>query len=148
MKPTPDPVDPGEVRALALKLIAESRYCQMATIDGDQPRVRPVSPVRTDGFEIYIANLRMYHKTVELEANPRVELCYMDEHHNQVRITGTANTVTDEALLRDIHAHHNLLRQFIPDPLDPNLIIYHVVPDRVRYMQEWALKYLDVAISD
>jgi len=38
----------------------------LATVDSQgQPRVRPVSPVRTDAFVIYVANLRRYGKTRE-----------------------------------------------------------------------------------
>ena len=46
----------------------------LASIDGDQARLRPVSPVRVDGFTIYVANLRVYHKTAQIAANPKVEL--------------------------------------------------------------------------
>jgi hypothetical protein len=91
-KPIPKPIDPTELRGLALGVVAADRFPQLATIDGDQPRVRPVSPVKSDGFTIYVANLRMYHKTGEIAANPKVELCYMDAGHNQVRLTGVAES--------------------------------------------------------
>ena len=61
---------PEELTALAQAVIKAARFPQLATIDGDRPRVRPVSPVRTDGFTIYIANLRSYGKTAEIAANP------------------------------------------------------------------------------
>ena len=67
-------------------IIAEDKFPQLATIDGDQPRLRPVSPVRTDEFVVYVANLRFYHKTREIEANPKVELCYMDQGHNPMEV--------------------------------------------------------------
>src|SRR6266581_1930725 len=101
-KPAPETIDPAKVAEMARQVIAADRFPYLATIDGDQPRVRPVSPVRTDGFTVYVANLRMYHKTAEIAANPNVELCYMDEHHNQVRLTGRAETVADRALLQEI----------------------------------------------
>src|SRR5918996_5437588 len=101
-KPTPIPIDPARVRELALGVIAADRFPYLATVDGDQPRLRPVSPVKTEGFVVYVANLRFYHKTVEIAANPRVELCYLDEHHNQVRITGVAEVVTQRPLLEEI----------------------------------------------
>ena len=44
----------------------------MATNESGQPRVRPVSPVRTDGFTVYIASMRSSGKTAELEANDRL----------------------------------------------------------------------------
>ena len=77
---------PDELLTRALAVVREDRFPFLATVDGDQPRLRPVSPVRTEGFTVYCANLRHYHKTGEIAANPRVELCYIDGHHNQVWI--------------------------------------------------------------
>jgi general stress protein 26 len=115
-------------------------------MDGDQPRVRPVSPVRTEGFTVYVANLRSYHKTGEIAANPKVELCYLDDHHNQVRITGVAEVLEDQSVLQDIWGQSPLLRQYLGSPDNPQLIVYRVRPVRVRYMQEWALEYHEVAV--
>src|ERR1044071_5680181 len=99
-KPTPKPIEPAELVRLAQATILAARFPMMASIDGDQPRVRPVSPVKTDGFTVYVANLRAYHKTAEIAANPNVELCYLDDHHDQVRITGVAEVLEDRALLQ------------------------------------------------
>ena len=112
-KPEPKPIDPAQLRDLALAVIAADRFPDLATIDGDQPRVRPVSPVRSDGLTIYVANLRLYHKTGEIAANPKVELCYMDDGHNQVRLSGVAHVVTDRALLQDIWDANPLMRQYL-----------------------------------
>jgi len=148
MKPSPEPIEPEKLLQLAQAVIENDPFPYLASMDEDQPRVRPVSPVRTEGFTVFVANLRMYHKTQEIAANPKVELCYLDEHHNQVRITGLADVLTDKELIRDIWENHNLLRQFMPDPFDSNLIIHRIEPKRVRYMQEWALQYYDVPIPD
>ena len=122
-----------------------SRFPFLATMDGEQPRVRPVSPVRTEGFCVYVANLRGYHKTGEIEANPRVELCYMDAHHDQVRITAVAEVVGDRELLAAIWEENPLLRQYLGSIDNPELIVYRFRPGRVRYMKEWALEYHEVA---
>jgi general stress protein 26 len=146
-KPVPKPIDPTQLRQLALGVIAADRFPVLASIDGDHPRVRPVSPVRSDGFTIYVANLRMYHKTVEIAANPHVELCYMDDHHNQVRLAGVAEIVTERPLLQEIWDANPLMRQYLGSLENPALIVYRVVPQQVRYMQEWALEYYDVAVT-
>src|ERR671933_945747 len=146
-KPHPEPVPPGELTQLALRVVEADRFPQLATIDGDQPRVRPVSPVRTDRFTIYVANLRGYHKTQEIAANPRVELCYLDDKHDQVRITGVAEVLTDRALLQEIWDTNPLLRQYLGSPDNPALIVYRIRPTRVRYMQEWALEYSNVPLE-
>ena len=75
-KPEPEPIDPTELPALAQAVMADAKFPMLASIDGDQPRLRPVSPVKTDGFTVYVANLKAYHKTQEIAANPKVELCY------------------------------------------------------------------------
>src|SRR4051812_25473781 len=124
-----------------------ARFPFLATIDGDQPRLRPVSPVRTEKFTVYVANLRGYHKTLEIEANPRVELGYLDEHHDQVRITGEAEVVDDHGLLREIWDANPLLRQYLGNVDNPELVVYRIRPARVRYMKEWALEYHEVPLS-
>jgi len=145
-RPVPKPIDPAEVRGLAETLVRRARFPCLSTLDGDQPRVRPVSPVRVDGFTVYVANLRGYHKTREIEANPRVELAFVDDEHDQVRITGVAETVTDRALVEEIFASTPLLRHYLGSPDNPELVLYRVVPARVRYMREWALEYHEVPL--
>ncbi len=143
-QPTPEPFDPADLAELAAAVVKTDRFPYLATLDGDQPRLRPVSPVRTEGFTVYVANLRSYHKTGEIAANPRVELCYLDEQHHQVRITGTADVVTDRAVLQAIWDANPLLRHYLGSLDNPELIVYRITPNRVRYMQEWALEYHEV----
>jgi general stress protein 26 len=145
-KPVPAPLDPSQILERALRVIQADRFPYLATMDGDQPRVRPVSPVRTDRFTVYVANLRSYHKTSEIAANPKVELCYLDEHHDQVRITGIAEVLTNRALLQAIWDANPLLRQYLGSLDNPELILYRIQPLRVRYMQEWALDYHEVPL--
>jgi general stress protein 26 len=143
-KPAPEPIDPTRIAELALAVIAADRFPYLATIDGDQPRLRPVSPVRTDRFTVYVANLRSYHKTAEIAANPKVELCYLDDKHDQVRITGVAEVLTDRAILQEIWDANPLLRQYLGTIDNPALIVYRIRPNRVRFMREWALEYISV----
>jgi general stress protein 26 len=146
--PHPQPVTAEQLPELARSVIRRAKFPQLATLDGDQPRVRPVSPVRVDGFTIYVANLRRYAKTREIAANPKVELCYLDEDHDQVRITGVAEVLADEVLLKEIWESNPLLRRYLGSPENPELVIYRIRPERVRFMREWALDYFEVPIDD
>ena len=146
-KPTPEPVDPARVPELARAVMQAARFPFLATIDGEWPRLRPVSPVRTEGFTVYVANLRGYHKTAEIAANPNVELCYLSETHDQVRITGVAETVTDRPLLQEIWDANPLMRQYLGSLDNPQLLVYRVRPTRVRFMREWALEYHEVPLK-
>lgn len=146
--PTLPPPPPLDLPALARKVIADARFPMLATMDGDQPRLRPVSPVRVDGFTVYVANLRSYGKTAEIAANPKVELCYLDAGHDQVRITGIAEIVTESEVLAAIWDSNPLLRRYLGTADNPALIIYRIRPQRVRYMKEWALHYHEVSLTE
>lgn len=141
--PTSQPI--GDVRVAALETIKRAKFPMLATVDqAGQPRVRPVSPVRTDDFTIFVANLRRYGKTVELAVNPRCELCYLDDQHDQVRITAQAEVLTDPLILNAIWETNPLLRRYLGSLENPELIIYRMLPLRVRFMREWALEYHEV----
>jgi general stress protein 26 len=118
--PTPPPpvTDP---RAAALETMKLAKFPMLATVDAaGQPRLRPVSPVRTKEFVVFVANLRRYGKTQELADNPRCELCYLDEGHDQVRITGIAEIVTDSTILNSIWESNPLLRRYLGTPTIPS----------------------------
>jgi general stress protein 26 len=146
MKPKVAPL-PEDLRGHALEIMRAAKFPMLATIDGDQPRLRPVSPVRTDGFVVYVASLRSSHKTGEIERNAKVELCYLDDNHDQVRITGTAERVTDRAFIDGLWASYPLLRTYLGTPDNPEFMLYRVVPGRVRFMREWALEYQEIRVE-
>jgi uncharacterized pyridoxamine 5'-phosphate oxidase family protein len=146
-KPQPEPIPAGQVVDLAKAVLKQDRFPYLASVDGDQPRVRPVSPVLTEGFTVYIANLRSYQKTREIAENPKVELCYLSDRHDQVRITGVAATVDDRELLKKIWDGNPLLREYLGSVDNPDLIVYRIDPVEVRFMREWALDYHDVDYS-
>jgi general stress protein 26 len=145
-KPEPQRINPEDVPQIATALVKKVRFPMLATTDGGQPRVRPVSPVRTDGFTVYVANLKSYAKTADIEKNAKVELCYLDEDHNQVRITGEAVVVTDRKLMEEIWNANRLLQHYLGSIDNPELIVYKIIPNKVRFMQEWALTYYEVPI--
>ena len=147
MKPEPEPLDTSRLVELALEVIQRDKFPMLATADGDQPRLRPVSPVGNDGFTIFVASLRSSHKTSEIASNSKVELCYLDEGHDQVRLTGVAEVVTDFALKKKIWDSNPLLQQFLQTIDNPEFILYKVVPNRVRFMREWALEYHQVPLA-
>lgn len=146
-KPHPHPINIEELPQLAQALMKEAKFPLLASMDGDQPRLRPVSPVRTEGFTVYVANLKSYGKTREIEANPNVELCYVNANHDQVRITGVAEVVRDRSLLEDIWKKNRLLEHYLGNIDNPELIVYCIKAHRVRYMKEWALEYYEVSLD-
>ena len=145
MKPLPAPV-PDDLRELALTTMKQAKFPMLASMDGDQPRVRPVSPVKTTEFTAYVASFRSSHKTGELHENAKVELCYMNDTHDQVRITGLAEPVNDRSVIEEIWNSNPLLRSYLVSMDNPEFMLYRVLPLQVRFMREWALEYHSVPI--
>jgi general stress protein 26 len=137
----------AELIELAQSTMHDAKFPFLSSVDGDQARVRPVSPVRLDHFTVYVANLKFYKKTAEIAINPKVELCYMAQNHDQVRITGIAELVDDRETMVEIWDSNPLLRKYLGSVDNPQLIIYRIIPNQVRYMKEWALEYYDVKFS-
>jgi general stress protein 26 len=142
-------IDPAQLVERALAVLRADYVCFLATSDGDQARLRPVSPIRGDRFAVYVANLSSYNKTREIAANPKVELCFVDKRHSQVRVTGVAEVVTDPAVLQSIweRPQVTLLRSYLETIDNRQFVLYRIRPTRVRYMEEWALEYSEVPLD-
>ena len=146
MKPRPEPVEPAQLYELAHAVIKDAKFPMLATVDSEgQPRVRPVSPVQVDpDFTVLIANLASYKKTSEIAENPNVELAYLASNHDQIRITGNVEIVIEELILAEVWESNPLLKMYLGSPDNPELILYRIVPNQVRFMREWSLDYHDV----
>ena len=145
--PTSKPFDKEKLPEIAIECMNEAKFPVLATVDDNQPRARPVSPVKTEGFTVYVANLRQYGKTQEIKANPKVELCYISSSHDQVRISGIATVLNDRGEIEEIWKTNPLLRKYLGNSDNPELIIYKILPNDVRFMREWALEYYQVPID-
>ena len=145
--PASKSIDIETLPDIALECMNDAKFPVLATVGNAQTRVRPVSPVKNDRFTIYVDNLRKYGKTKEIEDNPKVELCSTSSNHDQVRITGIAAPLSDMDKIMEIWNSNALLRKFLVSPDNPELIIYRITPNQVRFMREWALEYYDVPIS-
>lgn len=65
----------------------------LATVEGDQPRVRPFGTVNIFDGKLYIQTGKSKSVAKQMAANPKVEICAFDGT-TWIRVTGTA--VADE----------------------------------------------------
>jgi len=110
-------------------------WCAIATVQGDEPRVRIVHPT-WDGEVLWFATGPESPKAKQLQANANVDVQYQvappDFVHVMVR--GRAELVTDQALKN--HAWDAIdydLTQFgSSGPEDPNFLPVRIQPTRVE----------------
>ena len=147
MKPAPEAVDAKRLPELSRDVMKRAPFPMLATVGTDgHPRVRPVSPVKVDGFVVWVASMKSSNKTAELESNELVELCYLDERHDQVRISGPAELVEEAQAKQSIWDENPLLRAFLGSVDNPEFMLYRIEPKRIRFMREWALEYFEVGV--
>lgn len=86
------------------RLISENPVFHLATMDGNQPRVRGMLLFRADedGIVFHTANTKDVYK--QIIENPKVELCFQCGEI-QIRITGTLERDEDETLRNEIFSH-------------------------------------------
>lgn len=72
----------------------------LATMDGDQPRVRPIGFVMDCGGKLAFCTGNKKNMCEQLKINPKVEIACYDGKGNTLRISGKAIFATSEASQR------------------------------------------------
>ena len=92
------------VKEELFQIMNENPVLHLATMEGDQPRVRGMLLFRADeeGIIFHTASTKDVYK--QIQKNPKVELCFQGEGI-QIRVTGVLELVEDEALREEIFNH-------------------------------------------
>ncbi|MCD7777879.1 MAG: pyridoxamine 5'-phosphate oxidase family protein, partial [Clostridiales bacterium] len=101
---------------------AETYY--LATVEGDQPRVRPFGTVNIFEDKLYIQTGKGKSVAEQIEKNPKVEICAM-KGGERIRVSGTL-TEDDrvEAQEAMLDAYPNL-RNMYTTGAEGNTIVYY-----------------------
>ncbi len=97
----------------------------LATVDGDQPRVRPFGTINLFDGKLYIQTGKVKDCAKQMIANPKVELCCFDpEDHSWLRLAGTV--VLDERVeaMKDMLDNYPSLRRMY-DENDGNTAVFY-----------------------
>jgi pyridoxamine 5'-phosphate oxidase len=105
--------------------------CYIATVEGDQPRVRGVLALPADESGFYYTLLSMKKVCAQLRANPRMEVCYYNNPSNlgearQMRVSGVAELVQDKALIHKVAQERAFLEPVLGQPLEPVTEIWRI----------------------
>lgn len=86
------------------QIMNENPVFHLATMDGDQPRVRGMLLFRADEEGIIFHTASTKEVYAQILANPKAELCFQGQGI-QVRVTGILEQVKDEKRKEEIFAH-------------------------------------------
>lgn len=86
------------------KLMNENPVFHLATMDGDQPRVRGMLLFRADENGIIFHTASTKDLFAQIQKNPKAEMCFSG-NGVQVRVTGVLENIKDEKLREEIFNH-------------------------------------------
>ena len=126
-----------ECRAFA----SEHPICFMASMEGYQPRVRPLLMWFTDERGFYFMTMSPKEFAHQLHQNPRVEVCFYNGagdlgEARDMRITGGVEFVEDADLVHKVAQERAALEGIIGQPLEPITEVFRIAHGTARF---WTL---------
>lgn len=114
-------------------------YCTiyLATVDGDKPRIRPMTLVLLDS-RFWLLTGTNDAKTTQIIENPKIEICYpieTDENKGYVRFNGRAKIILDKIIKVDIAKRVDYFNDHWKGPEDPNYTLIEAEFEEIEYME-------------
>lgn len=120
------------------QLMNENPAFHLATVEGDQPRVRGMLLFRADenGILFHTASTKDVYE--QLLKNPKAELCFQGGG-TQLRVSGSLELVEDDALREEIFNHPSrvFLKAWRENGIDGMLRIFRLTHGNVV---EWTME--------
>ena len=112
-------------------------HANLATCDGDQPRVRTVSPIVEDDMSIWITTRSTSRKVKQLRENPKICLAFVEppEGDKAVTVIGEAQIIPDSEKRRRIWklAPFDLYEHFPDGPDSDDFCLLKIVIKRIEW---------------
>ncbi|MBF0503975.1 MAG: pyridoxamine 5'-phosphate oxidase family protein [Candidatus Omnitrophica bacterium] len=116
----------------AIDIVRDAGFGFFATVEGDQPRVRPMMPYLSDDGELLLALLGRSRTIAQIKSNPNVEICFVDRKMWYCRISGKAIISDDISKKQLVFENVPMLRQYFAGPEDPN---YYLAVVTIKSME-------------
>lgn len=115
---------------------AEQQCVFLSTVEGDQPRLRPVTLMRF-GDKLFVATGMGDAKVEQIRQNPKTEFCLMlekDGKQGSIRAECTAELVSDSKTKTEVYNSVAFMKKFWNSPDDPRFALIALQPTGFEYM--------------
>lgn len=116
-------------------------HAYLATCDGDQPMVRPVSPIVEDCLHIWVTTSSTSRKVEQIRKNPRVSLAFVELPRGEKAATviGEAVEVDDVDEKRRVWslARFDLSEHFPEGPESAAFALLRIRVKRIEWRDRW-----------
>ena len=119
-----------------IKFANDNPTSYLATVDGDQPRVRGLLLWFADKTGLYYNIGAMKDIYKQLQANPKVEVCFFNpksKSMQMMRVTGQVEFLNDLDLKKRLIEARPFLKQWGLTPENPGLIVFRVAKCKAHF---------------
>jgi len=120
----------------ALSHFQDFQYVVLGTIDGDSPRVRPVTLIYLDS-KFWVMTDTNSEKVKHIRRNPRVEFCMVFTENDAdccLRVSGVSNIVTDKEAKAKIANYCDFFHKHWQSVNDPNYTLLEIHPTDIIFV--------------
>jgi pyridoxamine 5'-phosphate oxidase len=111
----------------------------VATLEGDQPRVRAFLMWFADESGFYFHTGEPKNVCKQLRGNPKIEVCFSTEGHEKtMRVAGEVEFLDDAKLRARLIEERPFLKHLVKGPEDPALVIFRISHGEARF---WTMEY-------
>jgi pyridoxamine 5'-phosphate oxidase len=109
-----------------VKFANENKTCYLATVEGDQPRVRAMGMLYADETGFYFNTEHPKALASQLKSNQKVEVCYF-ARGRMMRVSGKVEFIDDIAIRTKFYEARPFLKGLgINSPDDPALVVFAI----------------------
>ncbi len=125
-----------------INFITEIKLCNLATVEGDQPRVRTLGLWFADETGFYFQSSNKKKFPHQLKKNPKTEVCFSKT--DAFRISGVVEIMNDVKLKERAINDRPFLKSIGLDIYSPDLFIFRIAHGEINYYPKdggvWNLK--------
>ena len=123
-----------------IQFASENPVCFIATVDGDQPRVRTFLMWFTDESGFYFGTLSPKAVSDQLKTNSKVEVCFYSHGAElpaakQMRVAGRIEMMDDPTLIQKMAEERAFLSDFAGQPIAPYVEVFRIQEGDVHFWQ-------------
>ena len=112
-------------------------FASLSTSDGDQPRVRTVSPIIEDDMSIWVTTRSTSRKVKQLQENPKICLAFVEspEGGKAAAVIGEALIIPDIEKRRRVWklAPFDLYEHFPGGPDSDDFCLLKIIPKKIEW---------------
>ena len=126
----------------------EQQYVFLATAEGNQPRVRPVTLIKLQS-KLLVATGSKDAKVLQMKSNPEIEFCFLikkGEKKGTIRAECTAKIVEDLNIKTTVFNEVSFMKEFFETPSDPNYTLVELNPIKFEYMKPDSIQAVKVTL--